>query len=58
MKHQPNPTDSHHAESHLSPECTLFDALSCLITRGFGAISVGEQGEQQKTLKASTLVKA
>ena len=58
MKHQPTPTDSHHAESHLSPECTLFDALSCLITRGLGAIPVGEPGEHQKTLDASTLVKA
>ena len=59
MKNKPTPTaDCRPAESHLSPECTLFDALSCLITRGLGAIPVGEPGEQQKILDASTLVKA
>ena len=53
MKHQPTPTENTNAESHLSPECTLFDALSCLITRGLGAIPVGEPGEHQKTLALS-----
>jgi len=59
MEHKPTPTDAtRHGGRHLAPECTLFDALSCLLTRGLGAIRVGEAGAGQKLLSAAILVKA
>ncbi|WP_187394672.1 PAS domain S-box protein [Zoogloea oleivorans] len=42
----------------LSPECSLFEALSCLLTQGLPFIPVGEDGPDQRFLSTTALVKA
>jgi diguanylate cyclase (GGDEF)-like protein/PAS domain S-box-containing protein len=42
----------------LSPDSTLFEALSCLLTQGLPAIPVGDDGPAQRFLSTAVLVKA
>ncbi len=42
----------------LSPECSLFEALSCLLTQGLPFIPVGEDGPDQRFLSTTALIKA
>jgi len=55
---RPTPDSSHHAAAPLSPDCTLLDALSCLLTQGLASVAVGEEGPDRKFLGAQTLLKA
>ena len=48
--------DSSHPVAHrLSPDSTLLDALSCLLTQGLASVPVGEDGPSLKFLGADTL---
>jgi diguanylate cyclase (GGDEF)-like protein/PAS domain S-box-containing protein len=42
----------------LSPDCSLFEALSCLLTQGLPSIPVGDDGAAQRFLSTAVLVKA
>lgn len=51
--------DSSHPTAHrLSPDSTLLDALSCLLTQGLASVPVGDDGPSLKFLSADTLLKA
>ena len=55
---RPTQDSSHPVAHRLSPDSTLLDALSCLLTQGLASVPVGEDGPNLKFLSADTLLKA
>ena len=58
MPAKPTPALPEPASQRLSPDSTLIDALSCLLTGGLAAVAVDDAGPAPKFLGAATLLKA